>query len=59
MLRRPSHHSTASPGGSTSTAGTEVGATTSGRANRAWAQIGASSRASTSGQTTGPPAENA
>ena len=45
--------------GSTSTASRERGPTTSGRANRAWAQIGTSSIASTSGHTTGPPAENA
>ena len=37
----------------------DVGATTSGRANSACAAIGTSSSASTSGQTTGPPAENA
>ena len=36
-----------------------MGATTSGRENSAWALIGTISSASTSGQTTGPPAENA
>ena len=41
---------------STSTAITEVGATTSGRAKSACALIGTSSSASTPGQTTGPPA---
>lgn len=59
-VRRPSHHST--PGGmcgSTSTASTESGEVTSGLANRAWALIGTMSSASTSGHTTGPPAENA
>ena len=35
------------------------GEATIGRANRAWALIGTSSSASTSGQTTGPPALNA
>ena len=35
-----------------------VGAVTSGRANSAWALSGTSSSASTSGHTTGPPAEN-
>ena len=37
----------------------ELGEMTSGPANRACALIGTSSIASTSGQTTGPPAENA
>ncbi len=37
----------------------DVGASTSGRANRAWALIGATSRASTPGHMTGPPTENA
>ena len=37
----------------------DEGATTSGRANRAWALIGTTRRASTVGQTTGPPAEKA
>ena len=57
-VRRPSHHSTpdASAGAITSIASTDVGATTSGRANSAWALIGTISRASTPGQTTGPPA---
>ena len=41
---------------STSTASTDVGATTIGRANSAWALSGTISRASTSGHTTGPPA---
>ena len=36
-----------------------VGVVTSGRAKSAWALVGTSSRASTSGQTTGPPAEKA
>ena len=40
----------------TSTASTEVGATTSGRAKSACALIGTISSASTPGQTTGPPA---
>ncbi len=40
----------------TSTASTEVGATTIGRAKRACALIGTMSRASTPGQTMGPPA---
>ena len=42
--------------GFTSTASTEVGATTIGRANSAWALSGTISSASTSGHTTGPPA---
>ena len=41
--------------GTTSTASWESGPSTSGRANSAWALIGTSSSASTSGQTTGPP----
>ncbi len=45
--------------GSTVIANVEVGAVTSGRLNSACALIGTSSNASTSGQTTGPPAENA
>ena len=46
--------------GSTSTASTDWSATTtSGRANSACALIGTISSASTSGHTTGPPAENA
>jgi hypothetical protein len=44
---------------STSTARTESGETTMGRENKACALIGTSSRASTSGHTMGPPAENA
>ncbi len=40
----------------TSTASTEDGETTSGRANSAWALIGTSSSASTPGHTMGPPA---
>ena len=58
-VRRPSHHSTPAPSvrASTSTASTDEGATTSGRANRAWALIGTIRSASTPGQTTGPPAE--
>ena len=43
----------------TSTASTDRGETTIGPANSACALIGTSSSASTSGQTTGPPAENA
>ena len=43
----------------TSIASTDRGETTIGRENRAWALIGTMSNASTSGQTTGPPAENA
>ncbi len=65
-LRRPSHHSTAPDippllpvAPMTSAASTDSGDTTIGPAKRAWALIGTSSRASTSGQTTGPPAENA
>ena len=38
---------------------TEVGATTTGRANSACAAFGTSSSASTFGQTIGPPAEKA
>ena len=58
-VRRPSHHSTPAPSvsASTSTASTDVGATTIGRANSACALIGTISSASTPGQTTGPPAE--
>ena len=73
-LRRPSHHRTASDvsswppasmrnllpdSPSTSTASTDHGETTIGPANSACALIGTSSSASTSGQTIGPPAENA
>src|SRR5690606_24712877 len=60
-LRRPSQVSTPSLGDRAriSTARTEDGPTTSGRANNACAETGTSSVASTSGQTTGPPAENA
>ena len=56
--RRPSHHSTPAPSvrASTSTASTDVGATTIGRANSACALIGTISSASTSGHTIGPPA---
>ena len=43
----------------TSAASTDRGETTIGPANRACALIGTSSSASTSGHTTGPPAENA
>ena len=52
----PSHHRTPAPSfsGSTSTASRELGPTTSGRANSAWALMGTSSIASTSGHTTGP-----
>ena len=58
--RRPSHHSTPrGVSGCTSTASTESGEITSGRANSACALIGTISSASTSGQTTGPPAEKA
>ncbi len=57
--RRPSQDSTAGVEGSTSMATDEVGASTRGRANRAWALIGATSRASTPGHRTGPPTENA
>ena len=61
VVRRPSHHSTprASVRVSTSTAIIEFGEMTRGRENRAWALRGTMSSASTSGQTTGPPAENA
>src|SRR5690606_1864813 len=53
---RPSHQSTPVPWvrSSTSTANTESGPTTSGRANKAWALSGTSSIASRLGQTTGP-----
>ncbi len=59
--RRPSHHSTpwASVRFSTSTASLERGETTRGLANSAWALMGTITRASTSGHTTGPPAEKA
>src|SRR4029453_16555546 len=58
--RRPSHQSTpCGVSGATSIASTLVGAVTNGRANSACALIGTISNASTSGQTTGPPAENA
>ena len=55
---RPSHHSTPEPSvrAMTSTASTELGATTMGRANRAWALIGTINSASTPGHTIGPPA---
>ena len=60
MIRLPSQHSTAGcPSGSTSTATTEPGDTTSGRENMACALLGTTSMVRTSGQTTGPPAENA
>ena len=57
-VRRPSHQSTPAPSvwASTSTASTESGATTIGRANSACALIGTISSASTPGQTIGPPA---
>ena len=59
-LRRPSHHITpCGVCGCTSTASTESGAVTSGLANSACALIGTINSASTSGHTTGPPAENA
>ena len=59
-MRRPSQATTAVvPLGSTSSATTEVGAATIGRANSACALIGTTSSASTVGQTTGPPAEKA
>ncbi len=59
-VRRPSHHSTpCCDCGCTSTASTERGEVTSGLANSACALIGTISSASTSGQTTGPPAEKA
>src|SRR6185295_10530719 len=58
--RRPSQHSTAVGAcGSTVTAIVDDGAVTSARLNSACALIGTSSRASTSGHTTGPPAEKA
>ena len=59
--RRPSHHMIPLPSASgiTSTASRERGPTTTGRANRAWAAFGTISIASTSGQITGPPSENA
>src|SRR5690606_26978436 len=59
--RRPSHHSTAENSGfdwEISTPRREVGLTTRGLENRAWAEIGTRMSASTSGQTMGPPAEN-
>src|SRR4051794_15604358 len=57
-VRRPSHHSTPEPSVRpiTSTASTDVGATTIGRANNACALIGTINNASTPGQTIGPPA---
>ena len=57
-MRRPSHQSTPAPSvrAITSTASTDVGATTIGRANRACALIGTISSASTPGHTIGPPA---
>ena len=59
-MRRPSQHSTANDVyGSTVITNVDVGAVTSGRLNNACALIGTSSSASTSGHTTGPPAENA
>src|SRR6185295_14638666 len=45
--------------GSTVMANVDDGDVTSARPNSAWAEIGTSSNASTPGQTTGPPAENA
>src|SRR5207248_10072931 len=58
--RRPSQHTTAEVVyGSTVTRIVDVGAVTSARLNSACALIGTSSSASTSGHTTGPPAENA
>ena len=42
-----------------STATTDCGETTSGLVNRAWALLGTTSIASSSGHNTGPPAENA
>src|SRR5690606_36666216 len=59
-VRRPSQVSTArSAYGSAVNTMVEVGAAPSGRLNTVCALTGTSSRASTSGQTTGPPAENA
>jgi hypothetical protein len=59
-VRRPSQSSTAGgPVGSTSIATSLSGEITIGRANRACALLGTSSSASTWGQTSGPPAENA
>ena len=45
--------------GATSTATRLSGEITIGRAKRAWALLGTSRSASTCGQTSGPPAENA
>src|SRR5690349_9751756 len=59
-VRRPSQDRIANVVyGSTFTRIVDVGAVTSGRLNSACALIGTMSSASTSGQTTGPPAENA
>src|SRR5690242_20644587 len=59
-VRRPSQDSSAKVVyGSTLIRIVDVGAVTSGLLNRACALIGTRSRASTSGHTTGPPAENA
>src|SRR5699024_9326286 len=59
--RRPSHHTRPAEEERwrISTAKTELGPTTIGRVNSAWALIGTSSNASTSGHTTGPPPEKA
>ena len=59
-VRRPSHHSTADgEPGSTSSASAVDDDTTMGRANKACADTGTSSIASTVGQTTGPPGDHA
>ena len=59
-MRRPSAETRARlPSAGTATVSTEFGEVTSGRANSACALLGTSSSASTSGQTTGPPAEKA
>ena len=59
--RLPSHHTTPCTGEASisSTMTIDVGPSTSGRANRAWALSGTTSSASSSGHSTGPPAENA
>ena len=59
--RRPSHQTTPWVGDASiiSTTTVDVGPSTSGRANSACALSGTTSSASTPGQITGPPAENA
>src|SRR5215213_434391 len=60
ISRRPSQNTSASwPVASTSTAMAASGLVTIGRAKSAWALLGTTRMASRSGQTIGPPAENA